>query len=102
MPVIRISKGSFPADSFDRIRAMLDASQKSLVPAIRDLAGCLHYWAAIDPVTNTMVNVSVWTSLEDAKQMDGLAAMQALAKELVAAGVQFDRPITNYDGLWQI
>lgn len=102
MPVIRISKGAFPAESLERIRGMLDASQQSLVPAIRDLAGCLHYWAAIDPVTSTMVNVSVWTTLEDAKQMDGLAAMKALAGEFVAAGVQFERPITNYDGLWQI
>lgn len=100
--IIRISKGAFPAESFERIRTMLDTAQASLVPAIRALPGCLHYWAAIDPVTNTMVNVSVWTTLDDAKQMDGLAEMKALAGEFIAAGVQFERPITNYNGLWQI
>ncbi len=102
MPVIRISKGAFPAERHDRIRSMLDASQRSLVPAIQALAGCLHFWAGIDPVTNTMVNVSVWTTLEDAKQLDTLAPMLALAGEFIAAGVQFERPITNYEGLWQV
>ncbi len=102
MPVVRISRGAFKPEDFERVRAMLDDSQRSLVPAIRALAGCLHYWAAIDPVTNTMVNVSVWTTLDDAKQMDSLREMQVLAAEFVKAGVQFERPIANYTGLWQI
>jgi quinol monooxygenase YgiN len=102
MPVVRISKGAFKPEDFDRVRAMLEESQKSLIPAIRQLPGCLHYWAAIDPVSSTMVNVSVWTALEDAKQMESLREMQALAAEFVKAGVQFERPIANYTGLWQI
>jgi hypothetical protein len=102
MPVVRISKGAFKPEDFDRVRAMLDESQRSLFPAIRELAGCLHFWAAIDPVSNTMINVSVWTTLDDAKQLDTLREMLALAGEFVKAGVQFERPIANYTGLWQI
>jgi hypothetical protein len=40
--------------------------------------------------------------LEDAKQLDSFAPMLALAKEYTQAGVQFERPITHYDVLWNI
>ncbi len=37
-----------------------------------------------------------------AKQMETLAPMLALAAEFVGLGVTFERPITNYEILWQI
>jgi hypothetical protein len=49
-----------------------------------------------------MVNVSVWDSLEHAQAMTTLAAMGALAKEFIALGVEFERPIVNYPTLWHI
>lgn len=52
----------------------------------------------IDAVTSTMVNVSVWHSLEHAQQMSTLAPMLALASDFKAFGVEFD-PITNYETL---
>ena len=100
MQVVRISKGSFPAEKYEEVRARLDAAQERLVPAIRALRGCLHYWVAIDPVSNTMVNVSLWETLEDAKQMETLQPMQALAGEFISLGVTFERPITNSQMLW--
>jgi hypothetical protein len=100
--VIRISKGAFPADGYERVRARLDESRATLVPAIRELRGCLHYWAAIDEGTATMVNVSVWMTLDDAQQMETLAPMRTLAAEFVALGVTFERPITNYASLWSV
>ncbi len=60
MPVVRISRGSFKPEDYERIKVRLDESEQTLVPTIRTLGGCLHYWAGIDPTTNTMVNVSVW------------------------------------------
>ena len=69
MPILRISSGSFKPVDYERIKTHLDASQHTLVPAIRKLDGCMHYWAGIDRTTNTMVNVSVWKSLTDAKQI---------------------------------
>jgi hypothetical protein len=100
MPVVRISRGSFQPEDHDRVRARLQVSAASLVPAIRRLKGCLHYWAGIERVRNTMVNVSVWETMEDAEQMATLAPMLALAQEFVALGVTFERPILNYETLW--
>jgi hypothetical protein len=102
MPVIRISRGSFKPEDYERIKARLDGSQQTLVPEIEELKGCIYYWAGIDRATNTMVNVSVWNSLADAKQMDSLAVMLALAGEFTKLGVVFERPIANYEVLWQI
>ena len=102
MPVVRISRGSFKPEDYERIKARLDESQQALVPAIKKLSGCMHYWAGIDLTTSTMVNVSVWKSLADAKQMDTLAPMLALAGEFVKLGVVVERPIANYEILWQI
>ena len=47
-----------------------------------------------------MHNVSVWETLDDAKQMDTLQAMLDLRPPFVAAGVRFERPITNHETLW--
>jgi quinol monooxygenase YgiN len=101
MPVVRISKGAFQPENFETIKVRLDESQK-IVPDVQKLNGCLYYWAGIDPVSNTMVNVSVWRTLADAKQMDTLAPMLALAKEFTNLGVVFERPICNYETLWEI
>jgi hypothetical protein len=102
MPILRISRGTFKPEAYEKIKEHLDVSQKTLVPAVRKLSGCMHYWAGIDRMTNTMVNVSVWKSLLDAKQMDTLAPMLALAGEFVKLGVVLERPITNYETLWQL
>jgi quinol monooxygenase YgiN len=102
MPVMRVSRGRFDAPCYAEVRKRLHDSQRSLVPAVRALRGCLHYWAAIDPVTNSMVNVSVWESLDAARQMDTLVPMLTLAADFTALGVTFERPIVNYETLWQI
>ena len=101
-PVVRLSRGSFESTQFIEIRNRLDEARKTLVPAIKTLRGCLHFWAGVDSVSNTMINVSIWATLEDAKQMDTLAAMLALGTEFTKLGVKFERPIVNYDSLWEI
>ena len=102
MPIVRISRGSFAPEKYETIKSRLDAAQKSLLPAIRGLAGCLHYFAAIDRESSSMVNVSVWRSLVDAQQMQTLGPMLALAEEFTREGVQFERPIINYQTLWAV
>ena len=102
MSVVRISRGFFKPDEYDRIAKRLEEAQQTLVPGILQLNGCLHYWAGIDHQSNTMVNVSVWRSLTDAKQMETLAPMLALADEFSQLGVNFERPIVNYEVLWEI
>ena len=101
-PIVRISRGSFPPEKYDAVRIRLDEAQKMLIPAIRELAGCLHYFAAIDRGSSSMVNVSIWDSLVHAQQMQTLAAMQALAEDFTRDGVRFERPIINYETLWAI
>jgi quinol monooxygenase YgiN len=102
MAIVRISRGSFSSEQYETVRTRLDAAQKTLVPAIRLLAGCLQYFVAIDRDSRSMVNVSVWRSLADAQQMQTLAPMLALAEEFTREGVRFERPIINYETLWQI
>jgi quinol monooxygenase YgiN len=99
--VVRISRATFAPASYEDVKRRLDAAQAALVPAIRELSGCLYYAAAIDP-DGSMVNVSVWRSLADAQQMQTLAPMLALAEEFTRAGVVFERPIVNYETLWEI
>jgi quinol monooxygenase YgiN len=102
MHIVRISRGSFKPDDYDKIAKRLSEAHPTLVRGIRQLDGCLHYWAGIDHHSNTMVNVSVWRSLTDAKQMETLSSMSALASEFSKLGVNFERPIINYDILWEI
>ena len=102
MSVVRISRGSFKPDEYDKVAKRLEEAEQTLVPGILLLNGCLHYWAGIDHQSNTMVNVSVWRSLTDAKQMETLAPMLALAHEFSRLGVNFERPIVNYEVLWEI
>jgi quinol monooxygenase YgiN len=102
MITVRISRGAFDPDDYDRIAKLLDESRLTLVPAIRQLEGCLHYWAGIDRSSNTMVNVSVWRSSNHARQMETLMEMKLLAGEFSKLGVRFERPINNYDILWEI
>lgn len=102
MTVVRISRGSFQPEAYETVKERLTQSQASLIPAIRELNGLLHYYAGIDAISNTMINVSVWQSLADAKQMETLAPMLALTKEFIDLGVTFERPIINYDTVWEI
>ena len=99
---VRISKGSYPpAMHAEFTRRMADAG-RVLVPAIQRLPGCLSYHAATDEASSTMINVSVWDTLEHAQAMATLPEMAALAQEFIALGAQFERPIVNYRSLWQL
>lgn len=99
--VVRVSKGRFAPEKYDEVRRLIQESAKPLAPALKKLVGLLHYHAGVDSETNTVVNVSVWSSLDAAKQMDSLAEMLAQRPILEEAGVQFDR-IANYEPLWTI
>ena len=99
---VRISKASYAAALHAEVSAKLDASSAVLSPAIRRLPGCLSFFAAADAVSNTMVNVSVWDTLEHAEAMSSLSEMTTLAEVFVALGVQFERPVTNYPVMWRL
>ena len=100
-PIVRISRGHFPSSQYEEVRRFIEAAAEPMVPAIKSLCGLLYYHVAVDPITNTVVNVSIWTELDAAKQMDTLAAMLALRPGAEQVGIQFD-PIANYEPLWTI
>ncbi len=100
-PIVRISKGSFSGDNYAEVRRLIEASAGTLVPALKSLRGLLYYHASVDPATNTVVNVSIWSDLDAAKQLDTLTAMLAQRPILEAAGVRFDK-IANYEPIWTI
>ncbi|MDX2005931.1 MAG: antibiotic biosynthesis monooxygenase [Meiothermus sp.] len=100
--IVRISKGRYTSELHALVTARLAESSGSLVPVIRALPGCLAYYAGSDEASCTMVNVSVWDTMEHANAMASLPEMAALAKEFVAIGVEFERPIINYPTLWHL
>jgi hypothetical protein len=102
MSVVRISLGRFEARHHDAIRQKLIESQTVLNPAIKALKGNIGFYAGIDRENCVMSNVSVWETMAEAKQLDSLQAMLDLAQTFVAAGVRFERPITNHETLWAL
>ena len=100
-PIVRISRGHFLPERYDEVRQFAEAAAESLIPAIKPLRGLIYYHAGVDPVINTIVNVSIWTDLDAARQMDTLAPMLALRPLAEQVGVQFG-PIANYEPLWTI
>jgi hypothetical protein len=73
-----------------------------LEPGIREMRGLIHFYTGEDEATNSLSNVSVWRSLEDAKQLDTYQPMLDLGKVFVSKGARFDRPIMNYVSQWDI
>lgn len=102
MPVMHISRAAFLVDCYEEVCRALEVSRIKLEPVLRALPGFVRYWIAIDRKSNTFVQVSVWNTLGDAKQLDSLPAMLVLAGELVGLGVSFEAPITNSDVLWEL
>ncbi len=101
-PIVRISKGSFAPTQYDEVHRIAEESAKTLIPAIKQLRGLIYYSAGTDAVTNTIVNISIWTDLDAAKQMETLPEMLALRPIMEKAGkVHFDA-IANYEPLWVI
>ncbi len=100
-PIVRISQGFFEPKQCDAVAARLQEGRSRLEPALRALPGPIHYYVSLDPVSNSMVNVSIWRSLEAAEQMNTLREMLSQRDVFVALGVKF-QPIRNYAGIWSV
>jgi hypothetical protein len=73
-----------------------------LEPGIRGMHGLIHFYTGEDADSNSLSNVSVWRSLEDAKQLDTYQPMLDLGKVFVSKGARFERPVMNYVSQWEI
>jgi hypothetical protein len=80
---------------------MLDV-EADLRPGIEAMPGLLAFYAGADEATLSLINTSVWDTLEHAKQLDTFQPMLDAGKQFVAAGAVFERPIMNHVSLWRI
>lgn len=101
-PVVRVSILRCKPEQFSELKQMMAASKTVLEEGIRKMRGLIHYYAGADEAVASLTNVSIWQSLDDAKQMDTFRPMLELGKEFAAKGAAFERPIMNYATLWQI
>lgn len=101
-PIVRVSVLRCALDRFLDMREMMRAAEKALRPGIEQMRGLLAYYGGADEATSSLTNVSIWTDLASAKQMDTFQPMLDLVREFAAKGATFDRPIMNYATLWQL
>jgi hypothetical protein len=101
-PVVRVSILRCEPDRLLEFERMMNESAVLLLPGIRAMRGCRGYFAGSDQATSSLSNVSVWATLEDAKQMEHFQPMLDLGKRFLDAGATFERPIMNYGTLWQL
>src|ERR1051325_5649030 len=99
--VVRISKGQFDASNLAEAERVLAHSERALRDVLSRLPGLIHYYVGIDRQHGYLTNVSVWESLDAARQMDTLQPMLAQRPILEGAGVTFEQ-ITNHEMLWTI
>lgn len=100
--VVRVSIQRCKPEDFTTLRNMMMAALAQLEPGLSKLPGFMHFYAGADPETSSLTNVSMWTSLEKAKQLDSYQPMLDLGREFIAKGAVFERPVMNYATLWEL
>lgn len=101
-PVVRVSILRCAPERFAELRQMAADADHLLRPGIEAMPGLLSFYFGADEETSSLTNVSLWTSLEAAKQLDTFQPMLDLGKPFIAKGATFERPIMNYATLWQL
>ena len=79
MPCVRISILRCDPDQFAEMRQMMADAEATLAPGIRALPGLIHVYTGLDEDTCSLSNISVWQSLNGAKQLDTFQPMLDLA-----------------------
>jgi hypothetical protein len=100
-PIVRVSIIRCAPDKFAGLRQLMADVEKALRPGIESMRGLLSFHAGADAATSSLTNVSVWTDMAAAKQLDTFQPMLDAGKEFIAKGATFERPIMNYATLWQ-
>lgn len=101
-PVVRVSILRCAPEHFAELRQMSAEAESVLRPGIEAMDGLLSFYFAADEETSSLTNVSLWTSLKAAKQLDTFQPMLDLAKPFIEKGAAFERPIMNHATLWQL
>ncbi len=99
--VVRVSKGIFDPARIAEVEQMRHTTGAYLAPAITPMEGLLGYYAGTSR-DGSIVDVSIWTSDEHARQMGELKEMVVDARTAAEAlGVTFI-PIINHPLSWHI
>jgi hypothetical protein len=101
-PVIRVSILRCQPEKFPEIRQMMIEADAVLRPGIEAMPGLIEFYAGADEATYSLINVSIWETLENAKQLDTYQPMLDSGKAFVERGAIFERPIMNHATLWQL
>src|ERR1700742_875427 len=101
-PIVRVSILRCPPDKFAELRQMMIDAERVLRPGIEAMRGLIAFYVGDDEATTSLSNVSLWSDLDAAKQLDHFQPMLDLGKPFVAKGATFERPIMNYGTLWQL
>jgi hypothetical protein len=101
-PVVRVSIFRCAPERFAELRQMMIEADASLRPGIQAMVGLLAFYVGADEATSSLTNVSIWTDLAAAKQLDTFQPMLDLGKTFAEKGATFERPIMNYATLWQL
>jgi hypothetical protein len=101
-PVIRVSILRCQPEKYLELRQMMIEADAVLRPGIEAMAGLIAFYAGADEATSSLANVSIWETLENAKQLDTYQPMLDAGKAFVERGATFERPIMNYATLWQV
>jgi hypothetical protein len=101
-PIVRVSIIRCAPDKFAQLRQMMMDAEKVLRPGIESMRGLIAFYTGADEAVSSLSNVSLWTDLAAAKQLDTFQPMLDLGKDFIAKGAVFERPIMNYPTLWQL
>lgn len=99
--VVRVSILRCDATRFALLRRMMLDAEAALRPGIEAMPGLLLFYAGADEATSSLINTSVWDTLEHARQLDTFQPMLDAGKRFVAEGATFERPIMHYASLWR-
>lgn len=100
--VVRVSILRCEPSRFAELKRMMSEAESILAPGIRAMRGCRAYVVGADATTSSLSNVSIWDTLDDARQMERFQPMLDLGKRFLDAGATFERPIMNYATIWHI
>jgi hypothetical protein len=81
---------------------MMVEADSVLRPGIEAMPGLINFYAGADDATSSLMQVSIWKTLDAAKQVDAFQPMLDLGKTFAQKGATFERPIMNYLTLWQL
>jgi len=101
-PVVRASILRCDPDRFAELRQMMQDADPVLRPGIEAMTGLLAFYAGADEATSSLSNISLWATLEDAKQLDSYQPMLELGRVFTLNGAIFERPTMNYSTLWML